>query len=149
MKAQRKINIILLLLFCFIGLSSCGSQQKVSIEIVPQIEKYSPVMSSVIGFPLKVKFNDDTSKYKDYIYHWRADNGTFMGSELSNKKEDGTLNDRKTKSDIIYWSPPLDGTLTSKTTKLIVEIENGNGKVLGTDSIELVTDDKLNTTVKK
>ena len=73
MKKQFVWMALLLSLFILAG---CAKEEAV-LRISPEIEQYSPTMSSVPGIGLIAVYSRDL-KNSDYKYHWETEEGVFL-----------------------------------------------------------------------
>jgi hypothetical protein len=121
----------------------------VEVTINPEINKYSPMISSVPGIPLTVKFKANTGE-SDIKFHWVTEQGTFLSwqqvsGKISNLGKDAKINEQK-----IYWTIDPNVKLVESSFKIYLKIEdNDTSKVIYETSIELEQDKEGFFSVKK
>lgn len=136
MKAKKFIPIILLSIILLL-LAAC-SDDKVQLSIKPEINKYSPLMSSVPGIPLnaelKTKINDENIKF-----HWIAEQGTFLSWDGSKVETLGK--DVKTDRQKVYWSIDTNEKIKKSSFRIYLKVEDADSsKVISETSIQIEQD---------
>ncbi|WP_040952235.1 hypothetical protein [Gorillibacterium massiliense] len=110
-----------------------------SFEIKPQVEfllgRYSPLMSSVPGFPLKAE-----AEGADRI-EWMASEGNFVlwnppDYKVYNKGQSVSLRPGET----LYWSPLDEGAQTAAEKSAVTVTAYADGKKVGSAQIEIASD---------
>ena len=103
---KKKILLCFCLLAIVISFTSCR-RDKFEIVIESPLEFYTPVISSVPGFPLRVIVPDD-SYIGGYLFKWKTDIGKFIDWE-----DDGRVislgKQALVTENEIFWTP-LDGS---------------------------------------
>ncbi len=104
---MKRIMCGIFLILYITSLGACAGQDAV-LRINPEIELYTPTMSSTPGIGLIAAYDRDL-KNSDYKFHWVADEGTFL---RWNKEGSGRIeelgNDVYTNEHKVYWTIRLD-----------------------------------------
>lgn len=159
MRFKKYILITLISVFICL-LSGCGDKNKqtstnadvnkmIEVTINSEINEYSPLMSSVPGIPLNVKFKESISE-ENMKFHWITEQGTFLNWQQDNGKisvlgKDIKINDKK-----IYWSIDLKEKINESSFKIYLKIENNDAsKVIYETSIEVLQNKEGTFSIKK
>lgn len=103
------------------GVFDIGNRFAPKLIIEPQITKYTPTMSSVIGIPLTAKFvSGGTSR--DVSYHWTAEYGQFLSWEMG--KVTGLGAEVRTEADKLYWSVDFKDQREISSFKIRLQVED-------------------------
>ncbi|MDX1357895.1 MAG: hypothetical protein R3232_03595 [Clostridia bacterium] len=99
---SKKLLFISALVLCLV-ISGC-QVQKTSVTLSSPIEFYSPVMSSVPGFPIEIEVEAGTDGPYEHTFAIKTDNGILLewGSDMKVRDKGKAF---VTKSTTIYWSP--------------------------------------------
>jgi hypothetical protein len=105
------------------------------VSISSSIDEYTPVMSSVPGFPLTVSISGE-EKQSNIAYSWKAQKGEFLSWS------DGTVNilgnECTIEESTIYWIPNGEIKENNNTFEITVEVKNNESQViLGQKTIEI------------
>ena len=113
---------LLIILIFAIFLTGCGDKDT-GLSINPEINVYSPVMSSVPGIGLIAEFSRDL-KNSDYKFHWVAEEGTFLTWHNEGKGRIEVLgNDIKTNEHKVYWSVDGGEEIRASAFKIYLTVE--------------------------
>lgn len=114
----KKILAITICILLIITVVSCN-MRKFSVTVESPLEFYTPVISSVPGFPLRVILPDEVY-YGEYTFKWTTDSGRFLAWG-----DDGKITPlgRQTtiKENEIFWTP-LEGS-DELSKKTVVEVQ--------------------------
>ncbi len=88
--------------------------------IEPQIKKYTPTMSSVIGIPLTAKFTSGKTP-RNVTYHWISEYGRFL-SWNGKVIELGT--DIMTQANKVYWSVDFKDEREDSSFEIRLQVED-------------------------
>ncbi len=123
MKKAMKIIIFTVLV---LSLVSC-SARKFDITVESPLEFYTPAISSVPGFPLRVILPDE-GYYGEYAFRWRTDTGKFIDWDTEGRivplGRQAVLNDSE-----VFWTPFEGSESYADSAKLeieVVRLEGGN-----------------------
>ncbi|MBN1624513.1 MAG: hypothetical protein JXN10_01395 [Clostridia bacterium] len=98
-KKSSAIIICVLLLFL---IASCNGR-KFDVYVESPLDFYTPTISSVPGFPLRVILPDE-AYYGEYVFKWTTDKGKFLDWEVDGRisplGRQAILNNNE-----IFWSP--------------------------------------------
>ena len=98
---------VCVLLAGLICLSACAREEEM-LRINPEIEVYTPTMSSTPGIGLIAAYSRDL-KNSDYKFHWTAEEGTFLHWNRSGKGRIEELGDDVyTNEHKVYWTVRWD-----------------------------------------
>ncbi len=113
-KRQMAIIIYALMIFLIV---SC-SNRKFDMTVESPLEFYTPAISSVPGFPLRVILPDETY-YGEYVFKWMTDTGKFIdwGSDgrIAPLGRQAVINTNE-----IFWSPLEEAGEWGKIAKIEV-----------------------------
>lgn len=123
---------ILALLAMILSLPGCSADDS-SLAIKPELFEYSPYMSSTPGIPLVAVFTREL-KNKNYVYHWIAEEGTFLkwhGSASGMGRIEVLGRDVTTNEHKIYWTVDPDHEIKAESFEVYLTIEElDTGKVM-------------------
>lgn len=140
---------ILILFILLIFTSGCGKQW-VEPVIVSPIDIYSPVMSSVPGFPLEVELEIDGKTPFIFSIKLTTNNGNFLewGDDM---KVTNLGKSAEYKGKAIYWTPFDDGEKMADRAKIkaIVLYREKIGEVASSTSINIYINKDNMYTFKK
>ncbi|GLC31779.1 hypothetical protein [Clostridium omnivorum] len=159
MRFKKYISIILISVF-ICSLSGCSDKNKqasintdvnknIEVTISSEINEYSPLMSSVPGIPLNIKFKENTTG-ENMKFHWITEQGTFLNWQQDNGKisvlgKDIKINDKK-----IYWSIDPKEKINKSSFKIYLKVENKDAsKVIYETSIEVLQNKEGTFSIKK
>ena len=107
------------------------------VVIEPEITRYSPALSSVIGLPLTVKLSGGKVP-ENIIYHWTTEYGRFLSS---NGKATELGGDVRTQEDKVYWSVDFKDGKDSSGFGISLQVEEQKtGKVIAQADLRLEKD---------
>lgn len=147
MRFKTYISIILISVF-ICSLSGCGDKnkqvanntdnnKKMEVTINSEINEYSPLMSSVPGIPLNVKFKENTTE-ESMKFHWITEQGTFLNWQQDSGKISVLGKDIKISDKKIYWSIDPKEKINESSFKIYLKVENNEAsKVIYETSIEV------------
>lgn len=136
MKVKKSISIILLSIMLLL-LAAC-SDGKVQLSIKPEINKYSPLMSSVPGIPLNAELKTKISR-KNIKFYWTAEQGTFLSWDGGKVETLGK--NVKTDRQKIYWSIDANEKIKKSSFRIYLKVEDANSsKVISETSIQIEQD---------
>ena len=145
---NKIISLILCLLIIPFSILGCN-EKKAEVIIKPEINKYSPLMSSVPGIPLNAEFNTE-GKNKKVKYHWTCEEGIFLNWEQGSWKISELGKDIKNDGEKIYWSANVNNKIEKPSFKIHLKVEeSGSLKVLAETSIEIKQNKEGYFTVKE
>lgn len=159
MRFKKYISIVLIFVFICL-LNGCGSKnkqvssntdknKKVEVTINSEINEYSPLMSSVPGIPLNVKFKENTSE-ENMKFHWITERGTFLNWQQDNGKVSVLGKDIKISDKKIYWSIDPKEKINESSFKIYLKVENNDAsKVIYETSIEVLQNKEGTFSIKK
>lgn len=137
---MKKFLLCLLLILLILSFVGCSADEG-SLSINPQINEYTPAISSTPGIEVIAVFSQDL-KNKDLKYHWMAEQGTFLMWHDQGKgwlKDLGS--DIKTNVHKVYWSVNQGEAIKEKAFKIYLTIENTQtSEVLAETSIQIRQD---------
>ncbi len=120
-----KIRVLMpaaFLIIAIILIAACGDRDS-RLSITPEIDEYTPAMSSVPGIGLIAGFSRDL-KNKDYKFHWVAERGTFLKWHDGGKGRIEVLgNDIKTNEHKVYWTVDPDENISEKSFLVYLTVE--------------------------
>lgn len=131
-------------------LQSCSATEN-RLTIKSELIEYSPYMSSTPGIPLIAVFNRELSN-KNYIYHWIAEEGTFLKWQNSTigmgrievLGSDVMMNEHK-----IIWTVDPDHDIKTESFELHLTIEElDTGNVMFETSLEIIQKEPLFFVIK-
>lgn len=138
MKVKKSMPIILLSIILLL-LTAC-SDDKVQLSIKPEINKYSPLMSSVPGIPLNAELKTKISG-ENIKFHWTAEQGTFLSWDGGKVETLGK--NVKTDRQKIYWSIDTNEKIKKSSFRIYLKVEDANSsKVISETSIQIEQDRK-------
>jgi hypothetical protein len=138
MSFKKFISAALLSVMLF-SIAGCANKN-IEVNIKPEINKYSPMMSSTPGIPLTAEFNSE-EKPDNIKYHWVTEQGVFLDwnsdtGKISTLGKDAKLDEKK-----IYWTVDLEKEIDKLPFKVYLKVEDENSsKVIGETSIQIVQD---------
>lgn len=136
--------LVLFLLLAAVVLSGCASDDgKIRVDIETDIEKYSPVMSSAIGFNLTAKFTP--LQKGEFTYHWSTNCGQFLNFDQNGSEQ---VTDVVTENGRVLWTPTYDNPEDAIYDVTLV-IQDEKGVEIASGIIEFVRDENLFFTPKK
>ena len=99
---SKKFLLISALVLCLV-ISGC-QVQKTNVTLSSPIEFYSPVMSSVPGFPIEIEVDAGTDGPYEHTFAIKTDHGILLewGADMKVRDKGKAF---VTKSTTIYWSP--------------------------------------------
>lgn len=122
MKKKHILSVVCIILF--IALVSCGAS-KFEITVESPLEFYTPVISSVPGFPLRVILPDETY-YGEYKFKWRTDAGKFLNWDENGRitplGRQAIINDNE-----IFWTPLEESEKNIDEANLEIEMVRIDG----------------------
>lgn len=145
---NKIISLILCLLIIPVSILGCN-ERKAEVIIKPEINQYSPLMSSVPGIPLNAEFKTE-GKNKKVKYHWTSEEGIFLNWEQGSWKISELGKDIKNDGEKIYWSANVNNKIEKSSFKIHLKVEeSGSLKVLAQTSIEIKQNKEGYFTVKE
>jgi len=135
----KAVLTILALLAMILSLPGCSADDS-NLTIKPELFEYSPYMSTTPGIPLVAVFTREL-KNKNYVYHWIAEEGTFLkwhGSASGMGRievlgRDVMMNEHK-----IYWTVNPDHEIKAESFEVHLTVEElDTGKVTFETSLEI------------
>lgn len=145
---KKIIALILCLLLISLFLLGC-QRKKAEVLIKPEINMYSPSMSSVPGIPLKGEFVTENGNSK-VTYHWTCEEGIFLNWEQDSGKISSLGKDFKNSGEKIYWSVDTNNKIQKSSFKIYLKAEESDSsKVLAEASIEIQQNKEGFFTVKE
>ncbi|MGE5607278.1 MAG: anti-sigma factor family protein [Bacteroidota bacterium] len=120
-----------------LGVFNIGNRFTPKLTIKPQITKYAPTMSSVIGIPLTARFGGGTRR--NLTYHWTAEYGQFLSW---NGKVVELGADVRTRESKVYWSVKFKDDREGSSFYIRLEVEDRKtGKVIARAILKLEKDE--------
>lgn len=145
---NKIISLILCLLIIPVSILGCN-EKKAEVIIKPEINQYSPLMSSVPGIPLNAEFKTE-GKNKKVKYHWTCEEGIFLNWVQGSWKITELGKDIKNDGEKIYWSVNVNNKIEKSSFKIHLKVEeSGSLKVLAETSIEIKQNKEGYFTVKE
>ncbi len=137
-KTIRNSFLLLLILALLAGCAGNVEEKPKNLTIESPIEGYTPAMSSVIGLPLTVRWEELENIPKDIEYHWKAEEGSFLlwssGTGIVERLEEPAV----VQSDSIYWWPDMSGLQGDYIIDLQVEAKAaGKDETIATGSVKI------------
>ncbi len=127
-----------LVVLAVIGMFNFVNNRLVSkVVIEPEITRYSPALSSVIGILLTVKLSG--GKIPEQIsYHWTTEYGRFLSGDGKAVELGG---DVRTQEDKVYWSVDFKDGRDSSGFGIYLQVgEQKTGKVIAQTELRLEKD---------
>lgn len=120
---KRLFSLITAVLLISI-LVSCSSR-KFDIYVESPLEFYTPVISSVPGFPIRVILPEETY-YGEYKFKWKTDSGKFLDwrndGKVTSLGRQALVNGNE-----IFWTPLEGSDEMSKTATLEIQMVRIDG----------------------
>ena len=114
-KRTLKISVCVLAFLLFVSCSGV----KFNITVESPLEFYTPAISSVPGFPLRVILPEEIY-YGEYIFKWRTDSGKFIDWDTEGRVtplgRQAILNDNE-----VFWTPLEGSEEMPRTVKLEIQ----------------------------
>lgn len=100
---MKRISIVLLLILSIVCLTACAGEESV-LRINPEIDLYTPTMSSTPGIGLIASYGRDL-KNSDYKFHWVVEEGIFISWNQEGRGKIKELgNEVYTNEHKVYWT---------------------------------------------
>ena len=127
-----------LVVLAVIGMFNFANNRFVpKVVIEPEITRYSPALSSVIGIPLTVKLSGGKIP-EQIIYHWTAEYGRFLSWDRKATELGG---DVRTQENKVYWSVFDNEKRGSSSFMIRLQVEDHKtGKVIAQTELRLEKD---------
>lgn len=147
MRLKKYLSIILIFALIYL-LSGCDkshiqasnnhkNNKKLEVIISPEINKYSPLISSTPGIPLTVNFIENKAS-GNMKFHWITEEGTFLNWHQANGKIKDLGKDIKINNQKIYWSMDPNSKINKASFKIHLKVEDTNtSKEISNTSIEV------------
>lgn len=137
---RRIATRVLPVLLAALCLSGCAPKvpNPFSVTIEADIAKYSPVMSSVAGFPLTARVTPEGAEHMQYV--WTASGGHLEAIVGLVDDPPARYSSEQPK---VLWSPDLSQPETTTSYTVQVEVRNKNGETVATDSATILRDGNL------
>lgn len=110
-----------LVVLVVLGMSSFISKHfLLQAEIEPEIHRYSPAQSAMVGIPLVVRFANGKAP-RDITYHWTAEYGRFLSWVQGKVSVLGA--EAMTEEPKVYWGVDFEDQRESSNFKIRLQVE--------------------------